>query len=266
MDDVPRLTSRQHPIVRRCRRVAGRRGEADVILLDGAHLLTEALDAGVPIQIVVTGGEHPDLARRAQHAGAAVYEASADVLDALSPVRSPSGVVALATWTPPPVDRLLDHHRALVIGLVGVQDPGNVGGVIRAADALGATGVIAFEQSAEPASVKALRGAMGSTFRLPVASARLADVLPEARRRGLRVAAAVAHDGEPPDAANLAGPLLILLGNEGRGLPGTLIDETDIRITIPMRPRVDSLNVAVTAAILLWEAVRHRGAAPAERR
>jgi TrmH family RNA methyltransferase len=166
-------------------------------------------------------------------------------------------VVAIARWAPVPVDRVLAPPVRL-LGLVGVQDPGNVGSAIRTAEALGATGVIAFDGSAHPGGAKALRGAMGSTFRLPVASARLADVLPELRRREIRIAATLAEGGEPPSAAALAAPVLMLLGNEGAGLPDTLAAEADIRITIPMRAGVESLNVAVTAALLLWEAAGRR--------
>ena len=226
------------------------------MLLDGAHLVAAALEARLPIDTVVTDGRHADLARRAEQAGAGVFEAGARVFDAVSPVRSPTGVVAIGRWSPAKVEPLLAAN-ARIIGLVGVQDPGNVGGAIRTSDALEATGVISFDGSADPAGFKALRGAMGSTFRLPVASARLADVLPNARRRGIRIAAAVAHDGRAPSAAALASPVLILLGNEGAGLPDQLVAEADVRVTVPMRSGVDSLNVAVTAAILLWEAVNH---------
>lgn len=252
-----RLTTRQHAIVRRCRRLAAHGSEDGAILLDGAHLVAAALDARLPIDAVVTDGRHADLALRAENTGADVFEAGARVFDAVSPVQSPTGVVAIARWSPSPVDRLLTADARL-IGLVGVQDPGNVGGAIRTADALGATGVVTLDGSADPAGFKALRGAMGSTFRLPVASARLAEVLPDARRRGVRMAAAVAHAGEPPSPAALESPVLILLGNEGAGLPEPLVAEADVRLTVPMRPGVDSLNVAVTAAILLWEAVDRR--------
>lgn len=253
-----RLTSRQHAVVRRCRHLAVHAGDDGAVLLDGAHLLAEALEARVPIEAVVTDGRHADLALQAGRAGAAVFEATAAVFDAVSPVRSPTGIVAIARWTPSPAERLLAMTPDRVLGLVGVQDPGNVGSAIRTADALGATGVICFDQSASPAGYKALRGAMGSTFRLPVASARLAEALPDARRRGVRIAATVARDGEPPTSTALAPPVLILLGNEGAGLPDALVAEADVRITVPMRPGVDSLNVAVTAALLLWEAADGR--------
>jgi TrmH family RNA methyltransferase len=95
---------------------------------------------------------------------------------------------------------------------------------------------------------------MGSTFRLPVATGRLGSVLPDARREGLRVVATVAQQGEAPTAALLASPVLVLLGNEGAGLPADVLAACDARVTVPMRTGVDSLNVAVTAAILLWEA------------
>jgi TrmH family RNA methyltransferase len=253
-----RLTSRQHATVRRCRRLAARGPEDGAVLLDGAHLVAAALDAGVPVDTVVTDGRHADLAARASRAGATVFEAGAKVFDAVSPVRAPTGVVAIGRWSPTPIGALLTATNARLIGLVGVQDPGNVGAVVRTADAFGATGVISFDGSADPAGFKALRGAMGSTFRVPVASARLADGLPDARRRGLRIAASVAQGGEAPSASALAGPILILLGNEGAGLPESLVIEADVRLTVPMRPGVDSLNVAVTAAVLLWEAVdRH---------
>jgi TrmH family RNA methyltransferase len=249
-----RLTNRQHAVVRRCRQLAVQGTDDGAVLLDGAHLLAAALETHVPIEAVVTDGRHADLAQQAERAGALVFEATGSVFDAVSPVRSPTGIVAIARWSPAPAERLLVMASDRLLGLVGVQDPGNVGSAIRTADALGATGVICFDQSASPAGYKALRGAMGSTFRLPVASARLAEAVPHARQRGIRIAATVSHGGEPPTAAALDAPVLILLGNEGTGLPDALVAEADVRITVPMRIGVDSLNVAVTAALLLWEA------------
>ncbi len=139
-DTVPRITSRQHPVVRRLRRLASRR-EKGVVLLDGPHLLVDALAARVRVDLVLTDGRHAALAERARSAGATVHEGSAAVLEAASPVTSPTGVVAIAHWQPQDVSDVLAAD-APVIGLVGVQDPGNVGSVIRSADALGAGGVL----------------------------------------------------------------------------------------------------------------------------
>jgi TrmH family RNA methyltransferase len=253
-----RLTSRQHAVARRCRQLAADGRGENAVLLDGEHLVAAALAARVPLEAVITDGRHAGLAAEAEHAGATVYEAGERVFDAISPVRSPTGVIAIARWAPAPAGRLLAASPVRLLGLVGVQDPGNVGSVVRTADAFEASGVISFEGSAHPGGYKALRGAMGSTFRIPVATAGLDDVLAAARTGGVRIAAAVARGGEPPLRAALATPVLILLGSEGSGLPEPLTAEADVRVTIPMRSGVESLNVAVTAALLLWEAAGRR--------
>jgi TrmH family RNA methyltransferase len=272
-----RITSRQHPVVQRLRKLAARRRDDRGLLLDGEHLLAEAIAAGVPIELVLTDGRVPDLARRARENGGAVYLASPSVLEAASPVRSPTGTVAIATWEPaalrdlfpggtPPATGLTPRHPpALAIGLVDVQDPGNTGSVIRSADALGATGVATLGRTADPGGWRALRGAMGSTFHLPIARGSSAQAIQEARNAGVVVAATVAADGQPVDTVDLRPPLLVLLGNEGAGLPGSVIAEADVRLTIPMRPGVDSLNVAVSAALILYEARRQRRAAASTR-
>ena len=230
------------------------------MLLDGAHLVATALDAHVRLETVITDGRHTDLANRAERGGATVFEAGAQVFEAVSPVQSPTGIVAIGRWTPAETRPLLAAGNACLLGLVGVQDPGNVGAAIRTADALGATGVMALEGTADPAGFKALRGAMGSTFRLPVGRGRLADVHVDEGRPPIRVVATVSHDGQTPSAALLASPVIILLGNEGAGLPDDVVAVADARVQVPMRAGVNSLNVAVTAAILLWEAAAHRGA------
>lgn len=255
---VPRITSRQHAVVTRCRRLASRRDAETGVLLDGEHLVDEALSAGIPLDLLLTDGRAPALVSRAAHAGAVIYEGSGAVLEAASPARTPSGIVAIARWAPGGIATTLESPTALALGLIDVQDPGNVGAVIRAADALGATGVLALDGTADPAGWKALRGAMGSTFRVAVARGDAAAALAEARARGVRVAATVAGAGTALPTADLRGPLLVLLGNEGAGLPADLVSGADARMTIPMRPGVNSLNVAVTAALVLWEARRQR--------
>jgi TrmH family RNA methyltransferase len=247
-----RLTSRRHPFVAACRALAAGRGEPGRVLLDGAQLLADALDAGVPLDAVLTDGRHPDLAARAEAAGVVVFEAPRAVLDAVSPARTPGGAVAIARWTPTPLDRLSVTSDADVVALAGVQDPGNVGSVVRSADAFGAAAVLALDGAADPGNWKALRGAMGSTFRVPVARAADDEALAWAKRTERRVAAAVPRGGVAPDDAALDGPLVLLLGREGAGLDESLVRRADVHVTIPMRAGVDSLNVGVTAAILLW--------------
>lgn len=257
-----RLTSRQHAVVRQCRTAASG-DDPDLVLLDGAHLLTDALDADIRIARVLTDGRAASLVARARKSGATVYEATTSVLEAASPVRSPTGVVALAHWRTTGVAPALKAGgpAACCLGLVGVQDPGNVGSAIRAADALGATGVLTHEGTADPRGWKTLRGAMGSVFHLPIGRGPAAEALAEASRANLSVVAAVTHSGAPPGTLDLRRPCLILVGSEGAGLPPAVVDRADARVTIPMRRGVESLNVAVTAALLLFEARRQREAA-----
>jgi TrmH family RNA methyltransferase len=250
--------SPRHPFVRRCREVAADRARGDVVLLDGEHLVADALAAGVELEGVLTDGRAPEVVARAEARGVAIHRASPSVLEAASPVRSPSGIVALARWTPRAVADVLGAREPVVVGLAGVQDPGNVGGVIRSAEALGATGVLALDGTADPGGWKALRGAMGSTFRLSVGRGTLDAALAAARADGVRIAATVPSDGVPLDAAPLTGPLLLLFGSEGLGLPEDAIAAADVRLTIPMHGAANSLNVGAAAAVILWEASRTR--------
>lgn len=241
-----------------CRRLARGPAEDGAVLLDGEHLVDEALRAGVPMLALLTRVPGSDLARRSAAQGATIYHASPAVLDAASPVRTSSGVVAIARWQPASMHAALSTPPAFVLGLVDIQDPGNVGAIIRSADALGATGVVIFGRTAHPGNWKALRGAMGSTFRVPVAQGALSEVLGPAGRLGLRLAAAVVGAGQAIDASDLTRPTLVLLGSEGAGLPAAVADAADLPLTVPMRSGVNSLNVAVTAALILYEARRQR--------
>jgi TrmH family RNA methyltransferase len=211
----------------------------------------------VRIDTVLADPRQAEVAAAARAAGAIVYDASPAVIDAASPVRSPAGVVAIADWSPPPLAHVFDGTPPFVLGLVDVQDPGNLGSVIRAADALGAGGVLALDRSADPAGWKALRGAMGSTFRIAVGRGASSDAIAEARRRHWRIAAAV-PGRTPIDEVDLTGPWLVLLGSEGVGLPDHVSAAADVALSIPMRAGVESLNVAVSAALIAAEARRRR--------
>ena len=267
MSSYPRITSRHHAIVSECRRLAraGREARDDGrILIDGAHLLEEAIAARVPVRAILvsadalTRGPERALVARAVRSGAAVHEASDAVLEAASPVRTASGLVAIAEWCPAGADAVFDRAPALAIGLINVQDPGNVGAVIRSVDALSGTGALTIDDTAHPGGWRALRGAMGSTFRTPVGRATLDEVVDAARRRRLRIVATATGAATPIDRVDFRRPSLVLLGNEGAGLPTHVVDHADEISGIPMSAGVESMNVAVTAAIVLYEARRQR--------
>jgi len=229
------------------------------VLLDGEHVVAEAIGSGVPIEVLLAADTGASaLARRAEAAGATIYLCPPAVLEAASPVHTPSGVVAIASWEPAAAAALFARTPALILGLVDVQDPGNAGSTIRSADALGATGVATLDGTADPAGWRAMRGAMGSTFHLPIARGSSAEILQHARRAGVAVAATVASGGQSADAVDLRAPWLVLLGNEGGGLTKDIVNQADTKLSVPMRSGVESLNVAVTAALVLYEARRQR--------
>jgi TrmH family RNA methyltransferase len=257
------ITSRRHPLVARCRDAAD--GHADEVLLDGPHLVTDALDAALrPLVIIVAEGaeRRPDVAAivaRAEQQGLVVQRVTPVVFDAASPTRTPVGVLTLAALAMRDVTQLALTPRGLVTVAVGIQDPGNVGTLIRSSEAAGATGFVAAGATAHPFGWKALRGAMGSSLRLPVARvADTLDALHRLRDRGLRVVA-LAADGEADlYQADLDGPLAVCAGGEGAGLPEAVQAIADLRIRIPMQAPVESLNVGVAASLVLFEVMRRR--------
>jgi RNA methyltransferase, TrmH family len=258
-----RITSRRHPLVQAARDArAG--GDDQPLLLDGWHLLHEAVAAGLDVDVVAVGAEPPSAADRDAldalvEAGAQVVAITSDVLQAMSPVRTPSGVVALARRPVHHLDAVFNPAPALVVVLVDVQDPGNVGTLVRTADAFGATGLVAAGATADPYSWKALRAAMGSAFRLPVVRhADVHEVVQAVRGRGGRVVALAPRDGQPPAAVDLTESVCLLLGGEGPGLPATLVAAADAIVSLPMAGQVESLNVGIAGALALYDAATQR--------
>jgi RNA methyltransferase, TrmH family len=258
------ITSRQNPVVARFR-TAARGDVGGVMLLDGAHLVGDALAAQVTFQIAAVTPASSDTAdvrpllEALSRGGVEVVTVSASVMDAVSPVKTPSGIVALAERPTADPDRLYAGPSALVVAAVDVQDPGNLGAIVRVAEAAGATGLIAAGVSANPFGWKALRGSMGSALRLAIASEMTAEeTIADARRHGCRIVATAPRDGRSLFDVDLTGPVAVLIGGEGQGLSHALIDGADERITIPMQAPVESLNAAVTAALIVYEAKRQR--------
>jgi TrmH family RNA methyltransferase len=265
---VKTITSRQHPFVSRCRAAArGRPTDAGEILLDGIHLLEDAVEAHVVIETAAfttaaaQSSEGGLLAARLDAGGTHVLTVSDAVMEALSPVRTPTGVVAIGRHASCPLGHVFAPPPALVVGIAGVQDPGNVGAIIRVAEAAGATGVVVTDGSANPFGWKALRGAMGSTFRIPVAAGIAVTLLLDtARSHGTRRFATVPAGGVELSACDLVSASLVLVGSEGHGLDAGTVQAADERLHISMATRVESLNVAVAAGVILFEARRQRTA------
>jgi RNA methyltransferase, TrmH family len=262
------IRSRANPLVKRLRALK-QQGTDDLLLIEGPKLLAEAMAAGVPL---VEAAASPRLLRRpggrdllaAAEARCPVRMLDDDLLASLTEVETSQGVLALAR--PPRFDeaRVLSG-RPLVLVAVGVQDPGNVGALMRTAEAAGAAGAYLTGGSADAFSWKALRGSMGSAFRLPHFRVRAAVAVAERlRAAGLRLVGTGAGASRPYDLADLRGPLALFVGAEGSGLPADVRDTLDAQVSVPMAGAVESLNVAVAAGVLLFEAARQRSRGSAD--
>lgn len=261
------ISSRQNPLVRTFRELAQNPDPTgERVLLDGAHLVREARAAGALFEVAVVAVSRVDSASDVGELAAAleadatsVVAADDKVFEALSPVRTPSGIVAIVRRKVSAPALMCSHPRAFLVAAVDVQDPGNVGSLLRAAEAGGATGAFVCGASANPFSWKALRGSMGSALRLPIVAGMTTDaVMACLKSAGLRTVAAVARGGEPPDEIDWRGQVGLLLGGEGPGLSDEIVGQCDTRVTIPMATTVESLNVAVAGAILVYAARRQR--------
>ncbi|MBM3819187.1 MAG: RNA methyltransferase [Acidimicrobiia bacterium] len=261
------ISSRQHPLVKAFRALAADSDPKGArLLLDGVHQVRDAIAAGVALDTIAVAAsrlsddsEEGRVAREAERFGTKVVSVTAAALSAVSPVRSPSGIVAIATREPVTAAAVCGIDNGFVVAAVDVQDPGNVGSLIRAAEAGGASGVLVCGASANPFSWKALRGSMGSALRFPVVHGLSAhDALGCAKRFGARTVAAVPACGKNPDDIDWTGRVVLMLGGEGGGLDASTIAHCEERVTIPMAAPVESLNVAVAGGILVYAARRQR--------
>jgi len=175
------------------------------------------------------------------------------------PSDAPQGVAALAGWRKFSLEDVLAKSKAgPLLAIAGVQDPGNLGTILRSAEAFGAGGVLLGEGTVSPFNPKVVRASAGSIFRLPVARAKLSGALGLMKEQSLRLVATASHKGTPLAQATLSGPLAIFVGSEGAGLSRDLIKEMDEIVAIPQAPQVESLNVGVATSIVLYEVMRQR--------
>jgi TrmH family RNA methyltransferase len=262
-----KLTSRANPLYKRLRALRDKGARSGLCLIEGPKLALEAISAGMALVEAAASprAEATATGARALQAlrthGVPVRRMAAELLASLSETETSQGLLLLAK---PPRFELDQVFRAtpLVLVIDAVQDPGNLGALLRSAEAAGATGALLTGGSADPFSWKALRGSMGSAFRLPHASGlTIARVLETLAERGVR-AFATASDGERRyDEADLRGPVAIIVGREGAGLTAGVKQRAAARLRVPLAAPVESLNVAVAAALVLFEAARQRRSA-----
>jgi TrmH family RNA methyltransferase len=256
-----RIQSRANDRLKNIRRLRRSKGSRDGrLLIEGPHLLEAALDAGLHLETVLATDElvergHPVLDRLPRPP----LLVDASLLDELADADSPRGLVAVAAEPERGLSAIPCGRGTVVVYLDGVQDPGNLGAVARVAEATGVSGLALAPGSVHPSHPRALRSSAGSLLRLPsavdVAAETLREHLGDLRAQWL---ALVPRGGRDPFEAELPETAVLMLGAEGPGLRPELVGEADESITIPLAPPVESLNLAVSAAVLLFERQRQR--------
>ena len=229
--------------------------EGDVAAVSGARGIAEALADGIRLLDVFyePGSLDEALLTALSDSGSELIEASERVVARLSDLPSARGAVALADPRRWKLSDLLFPEGSLAVLLDSVQDPANVGAILRSAEAFGAAAVILTPGSAGPFSPRALRASAGSAFRIPIAAdVPAAEALAWARAAGARVAGADAKGGKAPEEFRSGTRLLVVIGSEGHGFSPEVAAALDERVTIPLRGRVESLNAAVAAGLLLY--------------
>src|ERR1700690_922034 len=188
------------------------------------------------------------------------------LFDATAPSETPQGVAALVRLKEFSLADILERLQVgPIIVLAGLQDPGNLGTILRSAEAFGSAGVVLGEGTVSPFNSKVVRASAGSVFRLPVihghgksGTAKLEEVSEKLRAKGVRLIATSSHKGTPLDQADLKSAAAIFFGNEGAGLPREVMARMDEVVAIPHTAQVESLNAGVAASIVLYEAARQR--------
>jgi RNA methyltransferase, TrmH family len=230
--------------------------------IEGMRILEEAIRSGLKFKAVFFRTSAKNRAERLLPQLAAHVETLLlpDKLFASAvPSETPQGVAALVRCKPFRLEDVLAKAQAgPLLAIAGVQDPGNLGTILRSAKAFGAGGVLLGEGTVSPFNSKVIRASAGSVFRLPIVQTKLQGMLEQMRELGLRLIATSSHKGTPLDQAKLTGPLAIFIGSEGAGLPRELLSEMSEAIAIPHSPTVESLNAGVAASIVLYEAANQR--------
>ena len=286
MPTYRKLEGQHHPLARRVRRMlrsgelcdvrsdnvpsdAPRSGELSGrgnVLLETARMVEDALAGGVPISALLvrttSKARFESLVARLP-AETALYEVAPAVFDTLVTTETSPGLLALAeqpSWRDE--DLFPSGSPALILVLAGLQDPGNLGTILRAAEAFGATGVVLAPGTVSPYNAKALRATAGAIFRIPILRGLPAgDIVSLLRRKRVKLFATVVSGGLPPARADFSTPLAVVFGSEAAGIPPEFRTAGD-PLTIPLAPHAESLNVAAAASVILYEIARQRASEP----
>ena len=254
------ITGFSNPTVKAIRALRDKkhRREEGRFLAEGLRLLTDARESGrIPETLLMAEGRAPHplldaLERAVDQTGGEVLELAPELLAKVTGKDNPQAVAGVFAEWPTGLETIDRTAAPLVLVAQALRDPGNLGTMLRTADALGAGGLVLLDDCADPFSVEAVRASMGAIFTVPLAKARWEEFEPWLRRGPGQLVAASLRQAAPYRGAAYAAPCFILVGNESQGLPEACEAACDLRVTIPMRGRADSLNAAVAAAVLAY--------------
>ena len=260
------ITSATNPRLKALRRLR-RRGSAESFLAEGYRQLRHALDAGADIGELYSapelhlGAAEARLVVEAGRRGAEVVELGAAAFRSVAGAARADGLLAVIARWPTDLERLRPGPDPLVVVTEAIERPGNLGTIVRSACAARVDALVACDGRVSLFSPEAVQGSVGALFHLPVATATTPAVLSWLRRRGVRIVVAAPEAPTPYWAADLAGGVALVVGNERNGVSERWLAASDDVVSIPMGPGVDSLNVAVAAGVILFEAARQRSIA-----
>ncbi len=261
------ITSPQNPLIRELLQIK-KAPFKGAFLIEGPHLVEAALESGAALQAVLLSagflarykegekGEFLDSLKRVL--GARLFEAPGPLFNRLAETKTPQGILAWCSYEEVKLQALRASGPALIAISDGIKEPGNLGALIRAADAAGADACIVTPGSVSMFSPKTLRASAGSFFHLPVIEAGTEELWRYFREKKILLAGADAHAGKSLYGADLRAPVAIAFGSEAHGLSQEFLARADMLLRIPVRGRAESLNVGAAAAVFLFEAIRQR--------
>jgi len=263
-----RIEGRHNALVKELRQAFARaeRTEEGDCAIEGVRIIEEAIRSGLRFKAVFFRESAQDRAARLLPQIGAHVETLLlpdKLFDGAVPSETPQGVAALVRLKEFSLDDVIERVEVgPIIVVAGLQDPGNLGTILRSAEAFGSAGAVLGEGTVSPFNSKVIRASAGSVFRFPVIVAKNAGGLDaistKLREHGVRLIATSSHKGTPLDEAKLSGPAAIFVGSEGAGLSRTLIAQMDETVAIPHTAQVESLNAGVAGSIVLYEAARQR--------
>ena len=261
-DRLRRVEGRHNSLVKELRGAfaRGEPSESGACAIEGVRIVEEAIRSGLRFQAVFFSESAENKAERLlPQIGAHVETVLLPdgLFERTVPSESPQGVAALVRLKDYSLDDVVGSATGgILLAVAGLQDPGNLGTILRSAEAFGAKGVLLGDNTVSSTNFKVIRGSAGSIFRIPWARAKSDAIIRKLKEADIRLVATSSHKGTPLHEVNFATPVAVFIGNEGAGLSRDLMTQMDEVIAIPHSPRVESLNAGVAASIVLYEAAR----------